>query len=111
MRITSEAMKYITWYAGVLVAACSLYLVGWCIDWYVTKIPKLDQLLQFIHELVSSPYVAVIGFIAKAFVDKNHNGKSDLFEDDTQDDDSATANPTMQENNITTPPPPGVNRK
>lgn len=102
MRITSEAMKYITWYAGILVLACTIYLIAWCYNWYQTKVADLNILLQFIHELVSSPYVAVIGFIAKMFVDKNHNGKSDILEDDdsnTQDIDVSTLN--ISENNMT----------
>lgn len=81
MRITSEAMKYITWYAAILIFACTLYLIAWCWNWHTTGKADLSLLLQFIHEIVSSPYIAVIGFIAKWFSDKNNDGIPDGEED------------------------------
>lgn len=79
--ITKGAMRYIVWYALLLVFCCTIYLTGWCVDWYVSGVPNLPELRNFLHEIASSSWIAVIGFVAKALVDKDNDGIPDEFED------------------------------
>ena len=77
---TSGAMRYVLWYALLLVFVCLLYVGAWCAMWYVDGRPKLDDLLKFLHEIASASWVAVIGFVGKAFVDANNDGIPDEFQ-------------------------------
>ena len=75
-------MKYICWYALLIIFCCTIYLAAWIYKWYITKTPDIVELRNFIHEIASSPWVAVVGFIGKALVDKNKDGVPDEFEDE-----------------------------
>jgi hypothetical protein len=81
--MSKGAMRYIVWYALLLVFCCMLYVLGWCIDWYDMGKPNLFELRSFLHEIASASWVAVIGFIAKAFVDKDNDGIPDEFEEES----------------------------
>lgn len=81
----SHSMKYISLYALLLIICCLLYLTGWSFIWIFAGMPNLEQLLKFIHEIASASWIAVIGFIAQAFVDKNNNGIPDQYEKDIQE--------------------------
>jgi hypothetical protein len=84
--ISGGAMKYIVWYAALIVASCTLYMVSWCADFYITGRPDMIELRAFLHEIVSNPWVVMIGFIAKALIDRNKDGIPDEFEDQKGDD-------------------------
>ena len=79
---TKRSMRYVSLYALLLILCCILYLMGWSAIWFFTGKPPLDDLLKFIHEVAGASWVAVIGFLAQAFVDKNKNGVPDLYEKD-----------------------------
>ena len=81
------AMHYILWYALLLVFCCTIYLTGWCVDWYVSGKPNLPELRNFLHEIASTPWIAVIGFIGKAFIDKDNDGIPDEFEETKGNDE------------------------
>ena len=81
------AMKYIVWYALLLVFCCTLYVWSWLADWRQAGRPDMPQLLNFIHEIASASWVAVIGFVAQAFVDKDNNGIPDEYEKDENEKD------------------------
>jgi hypothetical protein len=83
--ISQGAMRYIMWYALLLVFCCTIYLIGWTSDWYIYGKPNLAELRSFLHEIASSSWVAVIGFIAKALIDKDDDGIPDEFEDENKD--------------------------
>lgn len=87
LSISSGAMKYVAWYALLIVFGCMLYLVSWCADWYILGRPNVIELRNFLHEIASAPWVAVIGFIAKTLIDKNKDGIPDEFEDKKGDDE------------------------
>ena len=87
----SKSMKYISLYALLLVLCCLLYLAGWGFIWYFTGNPSLDQLLKFIHEIASASWIAVIGFIAQGFVDRNNNGIPDHLEQEQEEKDKKSA--------------------
>ncbi|MDD4601726.1 MAG: hypothetical protein PHQ46_11850 [Negativicutes bacterium] len=74
------AMRFIIWYALLLVFCCIVYVVAWLFDWYTTGNPNLVEIRNFLHEIASAPWIAVIGFIAKAFIDSNNNGIPDELE-------------------------------
>ena len=65
--------------ASLDVLLYSLCLELLC-DWYDTGHPNLVELRNFLHEIASSAWVAVIGFIAKSFVDKDNDGIPDEYE-------------------------------
>ena len=52
-------------------------------EWWVTGKPDLQELRAFLHEIVSSPWIAMVGFIGQLFVDKDHNKVPDILEKDT----------------------------
>lgn len=79
------AMKYIVWYAMLLVFCCTLYVWSWFADWRQVGHPNMPQLLDFIHEIASASWVAVIGFVAQAFVDRDNDGIPDEFEKEEKD--------------------------
>lgn len=83
--IQQGAMRYIKWYALLLVFCCTIYLTAWCVDWYIVGKPDLIEIRNFIHEIASASWIAVVGFICKALVDKDGDGIPDEFEkqDDT----------------------------
>lgn len=83
--VGSGAMKYIVWYALLLVACCLLYIGGWCVEWHKTGNPDLSAMLDFLREIASASWVAVIGFVAKSFVDNNNNGIPDELEKEDEE--------------------------
>ena len=87
---SQEAMRFIIWYALLLVVCCLFYVFGWGFDWYKSGVPNLPELRNFLHEIASSPWVAVIGFIAKAMVDENSDGVPDEFQNIDEKDDKKT---------------------
>lgn len=80
LSFSGGAMKYIIWYALLVMLGCMLYVAGWCADWYFSGKPDLVELRNFLHEIASAPWIALIGFIAKAFIDNNSNGVPDEYE-------------------------------
>lgn len=82
LNFSGEAMRYIVWYAATLVLCCVVYLAAWAVTWYTDGRPNLTELRAFLHEIASSPWVAAIGFIGKAFVDRDKDGVPDVFEND-----------------------------
>ena len=80
LNFNSGAMRYILWYAALLVLSCLLYLIAWGTDWYLNGQPDMKQLLAFLHEVASTSWVAVIGFICKGLVDRDNDGIPDEFE-------------------------------
>ena len=80
MNFNNGAMRYILWYAALLIVCCVMYLTAWCIEWAVVGTPNLKDLLAFLHEIASASWVAVIGFICKGLVDSDNNGIPDEFE-------------------------------
>lgn len=80
LNFSAEAMRYIVWYAAMLVICCTVYLIAWFCRWEMDGKPDLSELRAFLHEIASSPWVAAIGFIGKSFVDKDGDGIPDEFE-------------------------------
>ena len=79
------AMRYIVFYAVLLMACCLLYIGGWAVIWYIDGRPDLKEMLSFLHEIAGASWVAVVGFVAKALVDKNNNGIPDEYEQDEKE--------------------------
>jgi amino acid permease len=86
LSFASKSMKYISLYALLLIVCCMFYLTGWAFIWFFTGEPHLESLLKFIHEIASASWIAVIGFVAQAFVDKNNNGIPDQYEKEKEED-------------------------
>jgi hypothetical protein len=81
---THASMKYIVWYAVMLVFCCSIYIMAWFCEWYITGKPNEAEMLQFLHEVASAGWIAVVGFCAKSFVDRNNNDIPDSLENDRE---------------------------
>ena len=79
--ISHRAMIYIIIYAAVVAGGCGLYMFAWCVDWNTIGKPDLQEFRLFLHEIASTPWIAMIGFICKALVDKDGDGIPDEFED------------------------------
>lgn len=86
LKFKSGAMRYILGYAALLVISCILYLLAWGTDWYVHGEPDMKQLLAFLHEIASTSWVAVIGFVASSLVDRNNDGIPDNIEKESETD-------------------------
>lgn len=80
LTISKGAMRYIVWYALLLVFCCALYVASWGVDWYQNGKPNVVEMRFFLHEIASTAWVAVIGFIAKSLVDTDNDGIPDEFE-------------------------------
>ena len=80
---SKRIMRWILWYIMIIIISTLFYLCGWCMEWWVTGKPDLQELRAFLHEIVSSPWIAMVGFIGQLFVDKDHNKVPDILEKDT----------------------------
>lgn len=81
------AMRYIVWYAALLVVCCMIYVAAWLYDWSTGAKPDLAELRNFLHEVSSAAWIAVVGFLAKSFIDRNENGIPDQYEEEEGADD------------------------
>lgn len=75
------AMRYIVWYAALLVVCCMIYVSAWIYDWRMGAKPDLVELRNFLHEVSSAAWIAVVGFLAKSFIDRDENGIPDQYEE------------------------------
>ena len=87
MTKSHAAMRYIVWYAVMIVTCVMIYVAAWIYDWNNTKKPDLVELRNFLHEISGAPWIAVIGFLAKSFIDRNENGIPDQYEEKKEDSD------------------------
>ncbi|WP_276673678.1 hypothetical protein [Selenomonas artemidis] len=79
------AMRYITWYAVLIILCCTIYVGAWVYDWYTQPRADLVELRAFLHEIASAAWIAVIGFLAKSFIDRDNNGIPDQYEEEKED--------------------------
>ena len=85
------AMRYIVWYAALLVVCCMIYVAAWLYDWSAGTKPDLVELRNFLHEVSSAAWIAVVGFLAKSFIDRNDNGIPDQYETKEDNDGKSTS--------------------
>ena len=74
-------MKWLLWYITVIIVAVFLYFMGWMFLWVLNGQPDITELRNFIDDVVSAPWVAMIGVVAQYFVDKNKNNIPDFMEE------------------------------
>lgn len=77
---SSNAMRYVAWYALFLALCSVLYLVMLLYDWYASGKPNVAEMRQFISTMLGGSAVAAIGFCAKYLVDSNGDGVPDEIE-------------------------------
>lgn len=80
LNVTGKIMRWIAWYIGIILLSTALYLIGWGVLWYKAGLPNIVELRYFLHEIVSAPWIAMVGAIAQYFVDKDHNNIPDILE-------------------------------
>lgn len=91
MTKSHAAMRYIVWYAAMLVIGCTIYVSAWLYDWYTALRPDLVEFRNFLHEISGAAWIAAIGFLAKAFIDQNNNGIPDQYEEKENKDGKSTS--------------------
>lgn len=82
----NRIMKWVLWYMSIVVIAVILYFAGWLFLWCFNGQPDIVELRSFIDDVVSAPWVAMIGVVAQYFVDKNHDDIPDILEEKKGDD-------------------------
>ena len=87
MSKSDECMRYIVWYAEMSVICVMIYVAAWIYDWNNTTKPDLVELRNFLHEISGAAWIAVIGFLAKSFIDRDENGIPDQYEEKKEDND------------------------
>lgn len=78
------AMRYIVWYAAMIVICVMIYVAAWLYDWNIKTQPDLVELRNFLHEISGAAWIAVIGFLAKSFIDRDENGIPDQYEEEKE---------------------------
>ena len=78
------AMRYIVWYAGMIVICVMIYVAAWLYDWNIKMQPDLVELRNFLHEISGAAWIAVIGFLAKSMTDRDENGIPDQYEEEKE---------------------------
>ena len=79
---SSPVKSVVLAYAVVILLAIVLYMGAWIWLFYTQGKPDLPQLLSFLHEVVSSPFVLAISFLGGCFIDLDHDGVPDAIEKD-----------------------------
>lgn len=85
MTKSHAAMRYIVWYAAMIVICVMIYVAAWIYDWNNTTKPDLVEMRNFLHEISGAAWIAVIGFLAKSFIDRDENGIPDQYEEKKED--------------------------
>lgn len=90
-RSKHRILKWILWYVVILILAVLLYFVGWLFRWHYNGQPDIVELRSFIDDIVSAPWIAMLGVVAQYFVDRNNDGVPDILDSsktsDREDDD------------------------
>lgn len=86
-KISNRIMKWVLWYMSIVVIAVMLYFAGWLFLWHYNGQPDIMELRSFIDDVVSAPWVAMIGVVAQYFVDRNHDDIPDILEDKKKQED------------------------
>jgi hypothetical protein len=85
MTKSHAAMRYIVWYAAMIVICVMIYVTAWLYDWNTKMHPDLVEMRNFLHEISGAAWIAVIGFLAKSFIDRDENGIPDQYEEKKED--------------------------
>ncbi len=91
----SKIMKWVLWYVTVIIVATFLYFIGWIFLWCAKGQPDIVELRSFVNDVVSAPWVAMLGVVAQYFVDRNHDDIPDILEEasKTSEEDSKEDKP------------------
>lgn len=85
MKVTNKILKWILWYVVILILAVLLYFIGWIFIWHYTGQPDIVELRNFIDDIVSAPWIAMLGVVAQYFVDRNNDGIPDILDKGTSE--------------------------
>lgn len=83
----SKIMKWVLWYVTVIIVATFLYFIGWIFLWCSKGQPDIVELRSFVNDVVSAPWIAMLGVVAQYFVDRNHDDIPDILEENKEDRD------------------------
>ena len=83
----SKIMKWVLWYVTVIIVATFLYFIGWIFIWCTRGQPDIVELRGFVNDVVSAPWIAMLGVVAQYFVDRNHDDIPDILEEESEEDE------------------------
>ena len=63
-----------------ILCSIFLYLSGWGWSWYVKGMPDLPAMSLLIDTITKVPFIAAVGFLAKASYDTNKDGVMDYLQ-------------------------------
>ena len=63
-----------------ILCSIFLYLGGWGWSWYVKGMPDLPAMALLIDTITKVPFIAAVGFLAKASYDINKDGVMDYLQ-------------------------------
>jgi hypothetical protein len=63
-----------------ILCSIFLYLGGWGWSWYVKGMPDLPAMAMLIDTITKVPFIAAVGFLAKASYDINKDGVMDYLQ-------------------------------
>ena len=89
----SKIMKWVLWYVTVIIVATFLYFIGWIFLWCSKGQPDIVELRSFVNDVVSAPWIAMLGVVAQYFVDRNHDDIPDILEEDRASETSKEDKP------------------
>ena len=67
----------------VFVLLVFLFVAGWLQDWAVNGKADLKVMISFIQSFSNQSMILFITFLAKGFIDADHDGTPDVFENET----------------------------
>lgn len=100
MTKSHAAMRYIVWYAAMIVICVMIYVAAWLYDWSTKMHPDLVEMRNFLHEISGAAWIAVIGFLAKSFIDRDDNGIPDQYEEKKEDKDNGKSTSERSESDV-----------
>lgn len=95
----SRIMKWVLWYVTVIIVAVFLYFIGWIFLWCSRGQPDIVELRSFVNDVVSAPWIAMIGVVAQYFVDRNKDNIPDILEREEEEEDSKVSETSKENDN------------
>lgn len=74
------SLLFVLSFAVLIFLTAVLYLAGWVYLAVRSKTPVLDDLIILLNTLTKPEFIAGLGFLGLALIDKDGDGKPDTFE-------------------------------
>lgn len=82
----AKGSMVVVWaFAVTIIIEIIAYNAGWLYNWHSTKVADTPEMRLFLTTVICGGLVTAVGFLGRAFVDKNENGEPDIWEDDKKE--------------------------